>query len=128
VRRTGSDITLVGSGYSTLLCERAAQQLAAEGISAEVVDLRVLNPLHADVVRESAARTGRLCAVDGSWRTAGIAAEIVALVCESVQLKSRPIRVTLPDAPAPTSKPLEASYYPDEAAVAAAARRALRDN
>jgi pyruvate dehydrogenase E1 component beta subunit len=128
VRRAGNDITLVGSGYSTLLCERAAQQLSAEGISAEVVDLRVLNPLHAEVVCESAARTGRLCAVDGSWKTAGMAAEIVARVCESVQLKSKPVRVTLPDAPAPTSKPLEAVYYPDEAAVAAAARRALQDN
>jgi acetoin:2,6-dichlorophenolindophenol oxidoreductase subunit beta len=124
VRRSGTDITLVGCGYSTQLCLQAAEDLLRDGIDAEVIDLRVVGPLDAEAVVESVGKTGRLCVVDGAWRTAGIAAEVVARTCEStVSLKSRPVRVTLPDAPAPTSKPLEAIYYPDRGAVAAAARR-----
>jgi len=116
VRRPGSDITLVGAGYSAYLCEQAAERLAESGVNAEVVDLRVINPLEASVVLESVARTGRLCVVDGSWRTAGLAGEVLALVAENLvpgTLHSRPVRVVLPDAPAPTSKALEEIYYPD---------------
>jgi pyruvate/2-oxoglutarate/acetoin dehydrogenase E1 component len=126
VRRSGSDITLVGCGYSTQLCLQAAEDLHGLGIEAEVIDLRVVGPLDTEVVVESVGKTGRLCVVDGSWRTAGIAAEVVARTCESLgTLRARPVRVTLPDAPAPTSKPLEAIYYPDRAAVVAAARQTL---
>jgi pyruvate/2-oxoglutarate/acetoin dehydrogenase E1 component len=113
--RQGSDVTLVGAGYSAYLCEQAAELLAAEGLNAAVVDVRVLNPLDAAVIVESVATTGRLCVVDGSWRTAGFAGEIIARVTESLEpraWRSRPARVTLPDAPAPTSRPLEDAYYP----------------
>jgi pyruvate dehydrogenase E1 component beta subunit len=127
VRRAGSDVTLVGCGYSSQLCLLAADELQTAGVSAEVVDLRVVGPLDTAVVLESVKKTGRLCVVDGSWRTAGLAGEVVARVCESLgTLRSRPVRVTLPDAPAPTSQPLEALYYPDHRAVADAARGTLR--
>lgn len=128
VLRAGSDITLVGSGYATWLCEQAAADLAKEDISAEVIDLRVLNPFHPQVVAQSVAKTGRLVAVDDGWRTCGMAGEIVAAVVERVQpsaLKARPARIALPDAPAPTSRPLEAAYYPTAEHVAAAARSQL---
>jgi pyruvate/2-oxoglutarate/acetoin dehydrogenase E1 component len=122
VRRPGSDITLVGCGYSAFLCEQAAAQLRDAGVSAEVIDVRVLNPFDARIVIESVSRTRRLCAVDGGWRTAGFAAEVIARVAESVpQPLSPPVRITLPDAPAPTSKPLEAAYYPSAATIVAAA-------
>lgn len=112
--RTGTDITFVGAGYSAFLCEQAADVLANEGISAAVVDLRVINPLHIDPILSSVAVTGRLCVVDGGWRTAGLAGEVIARVVESTEigaLRSPPVRLTLPDAPAPTSAPLESVYY-----------------
>jgi len=112
--RSGCDVTLVGSGYTTHLCLQAAQELEARGVSAEVVDLRVLNPLDARLVVDSVARTGRLCVVDGGWRNCGMAGEVIARVTESLDpaaLKASPVRLTLPDAPAPTSRALEAGYY-----------------
>jgi pyruvate dehydrogenase E1 component beta subunit len=113
VRNEGSDITLVGCGFSTYLCEQAVPALARQGISTEVIDVRVLNPLDPGLILQSVEKTRRLLVVDGGWRTAGFAAEVVARVCESVRgLKALPARITLPDAPAPTSKPLEAAYYP----------------
>lgn len=128
ILRAGTDVTLVGSGYATWLCEQAAEALAAEGIDCEVVDLRVLNPLDPTVVVESVSRTGRLIAVDDGWRTCGMAGEIVAAVAERLEpsaFRTRPIRVALPDAPAPTSRALEEIYYPDRDTVIAAARRSV---
>jgi len=125
ILRKGTDITLAGSGYATWLCEQAADMLADEGLSAEVVDLRVLNPFEPDLIARSVQRTGRLLAVDDGWRTCGMAGEIIAAVFERVDpaaLKAKPARVALPDAPAPTSRPLEATYYPTVEDVAAAAR------
>ena len=68
-----------------------------------------------------------LLAVDGGWRTAGFAGEIIASVCErGVALAHPPVRITLPDAPAPTSKPLEAAYYATRTTLVDAARTLLR--
>lgn len=115
VIRGGSDVTLVGAGYSTWLCREAASVLQGHGVSVEVIDLRVLNPLDADAIIHSVKKTRRLCVVDGSWRTCGMAGEIIARVTESVpenMLLRAPVRITLPDAPAPTSGYLEKLYYP----------------
>lgn len=128
VVREGCDLTLVGAGHSAWLCEQAAELLAAENIRAEVVDMRVLSPLDARQIITSVRKTGRLFAVDGGWRTAGWSAEILAAVTEAVdpaQLRGRPVRIALADAPAPTSKVLEAIYYPTAASIADAVRAAL---
>jgi pyruvate/2-oxoglutarate/acetoin dehydrogenase E1 component len=114
ITRAGRDVTLVGCGYTAYQCLQAALELEKAGISAEVVDLRVLNPLQPRAVVESVSRTGRLCAVDGGWRNCGMAGEIIARVAEALDpsaLKSRPMRLTLAEAPAPTSRALEANYY-----------------
>lgn len=114
VVRAGTDITLVGCGYTTKLCVLAAEQLAHRGVAAEVIDVRVVNPLNAELIVESAARTNRLLAVDGDWRSCGLAAEIIALAAESRPLTAPPLRaarVTHPDAPAPTSRVLEEAFY-----------------
>jgi pyruvate/2-oxoglutarate/acetoin dehydrogenase E1 component len=111
----GSDITLVACGYSTYLAEQARTLLRLEDISAEVIDLRVLNPFDASVIIKSVRKTGRLIAVDGGWRNAGMAAQVIASVVEQVEpgtLRATPRRITLPDAPAPTSRVLEKIYYP----------------
>ena len=121
VLRQGADVTMVGSGYATWLCEQAAESLSDRGIDAEVIDLRVLNPLDIAPVADSVAKTGRLFIADDGWRNCGMAGEVIAATVERVDpamFKSRPARITLPDAPAPTSKPLEAAYYPTAADVA----------
>lgn len=113
--KSGEDITLVGSSYSTLLCREAADQLQSQGVKCDVFDLRVVNPLDILSIKQSVEKTGRLCVVDGGWKNCGLAGEVVAAVSEQLPpgvFKSSPQRVTLPDSPAPTSKPLEAAYYP----------------
>jgi pyruvate/2-oxoglutarate/acetoin dehydrogenase E1 component len=114
VLRSGSDCTLVGSGYSTYLCLEGAEMLKKQGISCEVVDLRVVNPLDFAPVVESVKKTGCLVVVDGGWRTCGLAGEVIAGAVEQLdpaELKASPIRLTLPNAPAPTSRVLEDVYY-----------------
>lgn len=128
ILRSGGDVTLVGSGYATWLCEQAAETLANENIQCEVIDLRILNPFDGDAIAESVERTGRLVAVDDGWSTCGLAAEIIASASERVSpalMKARPVRITLPDAPAPTSRALEENYYPTTERVISAIRDAL---
>lgn len=111
----GSDLTIVASGYSTRLAMEA-RALASMGISVEVIDLRILNPLRADVIVKSVTKTGRLLVLDGGWRTCGMAGEVIAAAVEALPpnvWKKSPARITLPDAPAPTSRVLEKAYYPN---------------
>ena len=115
VRRKGTDITIVAASFSVRLAMQAADELAKKGIAAEVVDVRVLNPLDRAPIVDSARRTGRLLAVDGGWQTCGLAGELIASAVEALPpktWKAAPRRLTLPAAPAPTSKPLEQAYYP----------------
>lgn len=112
---SGSDVTVVASGYSTRLALDAAEVLKTSGISVDMIDLRVLNPLDVTKIIESIAKTGRLLVIDGGWGPCGVAGEVIAQVAEcahSVALKKSPIRLTLPFAPAPTARILEQSYYP----------------
>jgi pyruvate/2-oxoglutarate/acetoin dehydrogenase E1 component len=112
----GSDITIVACGYSTLLARQARELLLEHEVSAEVVDLRVLNPFDPQVILQSVTKTRRLLVVDGGWRTCGMSAEVMARCAEELvpgSLVSSPCRITLPDAPAPTSRVLEKAYYPD---------------
>jgi len=124
----GGDLTIAASGYSTLLAMQAREALLAEGVSAEVIDLRVLNPFNPDVIVDSVRKTGRLLVVDGSWRTAGFSAEVIASVAERLSGRewlSPPRRLTLPDAPAPTSRVLEKIYYPQMVDVKSAAMKLM---
>jgi pyruvate dehydrogenase E1 component beta subunit len=124
----GNDLTIVASGFSTQLALSARDEMLASGFHVEVVDLRVLNPINPTEVLASVVRTGRLLVVDGGWRTCGMAGEVIALVSEGIApsiLKKQPVRITLPDAPAPTSRVLEQLYYPAVSTVVSAARRLL---
>ena len=128
VIRRGDDVTLVGAGYATYLVEQAAARLGEDGVDAEVIDLRVLNPLDIGPVVDSVQRTGRLVVVDGGWTTCGLAGEVIASVVERLEpgvLQAAPRRITLQDAPAPSSGPLEALYYPTVGRVVQVAREAL---
>jgi pyruvate/2-oxoglutarate/acetoin dehydrogenase E1 component len=127
VRRQGSDITLIGISWMASENLRAAAMLAREGIEAEVIDLRSLKPWDRDTVAASVARTGRAVVADAGWRMAGAASEIAAEVGERVfgELRAPIARVTLPDAPAPSSRAEEQAYYPAAGQIASAARRVL---
>lgn len=128
VLREGSDITLAGCSWATLLNLQAAETLSKQGISAEVVDCRILNPFDRKPLIKSAGKTGRLLAVDGSWATCGMSAEILASAFEGVDhraWKSAPRRIALADSPAPTSAPLERLYYPNVEGVVEAARKMI---
>lgn len=127
VLRQGSDVTLVGFSWTTKLNLEAADLLAGEGIDAEVIDLRVLNPLDLTPVLDSVARTGRVVVSEGDWASCGVASEVICQVVEQLgpsALTAPPRRVTLAAAPAPTSRNLEKLFYPTAHTVADAARGA----
>jgi acetoin:2,6-dichlorophenolindophenol oxidoreductase subunit beta len=129
VVREGDAITVAAAGYSVRLALEAADLLSGRGLEAEVIDLRVINPLQIDRVLASVKRTGHLAAVDGGWSTCGLAAEVICSVIERLPagaLQAPPRRITLPAAPAPTSGPLEAAYYPSPERVAACLEESLR--
>ena len=114
VAQLGKDVTIVAISYMVLEALEAAERLAAQGIEAEVLDLRCLRPLDREGLLRSVRKTGRLVAVDQAWACAGMSAEILACVVEDPQtcLKNPPRRVTLPDCPTPTSPALAAEFYP----------------
>jgi len=114
VSTAGSDLTIVGSSYASLLARDAAKILVEENIFAEVIDVRVLNPLKIDTIIKSVEKTKHLLVLDSGWLSGGFAGEIVSQVSEKLPvgiLKKSPIRLALPDAPAPSSRFLEEEYY-----------------
>ena len=127
VRRRGSDVTLIGISTMAREAVRAAAALEAEGISAEVIDLRSLKPWDQETVLSSVRKTGRAVVADTGWRTGGASAEIAATIGELAfdALRTPVLRVALPDTPAPTSRAEESAYYPGALQIAEAARRTL---
>ena len=100
-------------------------------IESEVIDIRVLNPLDNRVILESVERTGRLVVVDGGWASCGFSSEIIATVAQHIEptkLLAKPARVTLPAAPAPSSKFLELEYYPSTMDVVGIAMNLLQNS
>lgn len=127
VRRTGSDLTLVTYGGSLPRALAAAETLAAEGIEAEVIDLRVLRPLDMATVLASVGRTHRVLVVDEGWRTCSLAAELLARIAEDAfyELDAPPARVCSEEVPIPYAKHMEEAALPMPPKIVAAAR-ALR--
>lgn len=110
----GKDITIVGVSYSCHLGVEVAKSLQSEGISCEVIDLRVINPLDITPVIESVKKTRRVVVLDGGWKNCGLAGEIIASIVENIDpgiLLSKPARLTSPSVSAPTSLELEKKYY-----------------
>lgn len=124
IRRPGDDVTLVALSKAVEWALEAADGLAQEGIEAEVVDVRSVQPLDLDLLAASVARTGRAVVVHEAVVTGGIGAEIAAALSERVfdELRAPVMRVGAPFAPVPASPALEALYAPGADAVVAAAR------
>ncbi len=113
VLREGSDVTIVTWGATTLETLRAAAELDARGIGAEVIDLATLSPIDSETILESVAKTGRLVIAHEAARNAGVGAEVAALVCEHAlyDLEAPIQRVTGYDTVMPLFK-LELDYMP----------------
>jgi pyruvate dehydrogenase E1 component beta subunit len=124
VLREGEDATLVGWGVGVHHALQAATQLADEGLSAEIIDLRTLAPLDRDTLIRSVVKTGRLLVIDDDYRNCGVAAEVIASVCEdaSVKLRATPRRITFPDVPVPYAPEMERPLLPDARKVVEAVR------
>jgi len=117
VIKEGKDITLIGSSYSTKLALDVSEILSSKySVTSEVIDMRVLSPIKKTNLIKSITKTKNYAVIDGGTKTSGYASEIIASLSESLphnSLDSRPLRFTLPDSPAPTSRALEKIYYHD---------------
>jgi pyruvate/2-oxoglutarate/acetoin dehydrogenase E1 component len=127
VRREGGDVTIVATGWTLGHATRAAETLAAEGVSVEVIDPRTINPLDTETVLASVAKTGRLVLVDQATRHASVSAVIAAEVAEHgfSSLRAPIVQVTAHDASIPYSQPMEDYILPSEEKVVAAVRQVL---
>lgn len=124
VAREGDDLTIVAWSHQAFVAERAAAQLAAEGIDAEVIDLRTLCPLDTDTLIESARHTGRVMILEEGPKTGGFAAEIAAQIMEQAhEYLEQPVRrIAGADFPIPSAKNLEAACLPAYDSILALAR------
>jgi 2-oxoisovalerate dehydrogenase E1 component beta subunit len=124
IRRMGRDLSIVTYGAMVWTALDAAASLEAEGIDAEVLDLRTLLPLDEDAIVASIAKTNRGMILHEATRTGGIGAEIAAVIAERCfeYLDAPLVRVTAPDTPVPFSPPLEEFFLPDAEKVCRAAR------
>jgi pyruvate dehydrogenase E1 component beta subunit len=127
VRREGADVTLLTYGGTLGITLEAAEKLAADGIEARVVDLRVLRPLDDETILESIARTHRAVIVDEGWRSGSLAAEVSARIMEQAffELDAPVQRVCSAEVPMPYAGHLEQAALPQTETVVQAARSAV---
>ncbi|MFE3249120.1 alpha-ketoacid dehydrogenase subunit beta [Streptomyces sp. NPDC059209] len=127
IRRSGKDVSLITHGGSLGKTLQAADQLAAEGIDAEVIDLRTLRPLDNETILGSVRRTHRAVVIDEGWRTAGLSAEVAATIAEQsfYDLDAPVERVCGAEVPTPYAAQLEEAALPQPAEIADAAHRTV---
>jgi pyruvate/2-oxoglutarate/acetoin dehydrogenase E1 component len=132
VKRAGSDVTVVALAWLVHEALAAAEELAQEGISVEVIDPRTLVPLDRDTIRRSVQKTGRLVIADEAGPTAGFSAEVAAIVTEDAltfaRLKAPVKRVCALQVPIPYSPVLENRVFPDRHRIVAGIREVLQAN
>jgi 2-oxoisovalerate dehydrogenase E1 component beta subunit len=125
VKRVGDDVTIVTYGAMVHRALEAAEDLAEEGISAEVVDLRTVYPLDEETILESVAKTSRVLVLYESLRFLGVGAEVAAMIGEKgfEHLDAPIVRLAPPDTPVPFSPPLEDAFLPQVADIVEAVQR-----
>jgi pyruvate/2-oxoglutarate/acetoin dehydrogenase E1 component len=128
VRRAGGDLSILTYGASLHKALEASEQLAQSGVSAEVVDLRVLRPLDDAAIMASVAKTHRVLIVDEGWRSGGISAEISARIHEQAFYElDRPVaRLCTAEVPIPYAKHLEDAALPQVETIVASAQALVR--
>ena len=119
VRREGTDVTLVSFNKMMLPTMEAANKLEAEGISAEVIDLRTIRPLDHHTIIESVKKTNRLVVIDESWPFAGVSSEVAYEVQKYAfdYLDAPVIRVNAADTSLPYAAPFVEAYLPNAAKI-----------
>jgi pyruvate dehydrogenase E1 component beta subunit len=128
VHREGADVTLVGYSGSVYQCMQAADLLASNGVSAEVINLRTLNPLDVETIVHSIAKTHRAVLVEDDWKFGGFQGEVSATIMEHAfdELDAPIGRVCGADVPIPYAKELEQAALPQPAQIVAAAKALMR--
>ncbi|MFN2327040.1 MAG: pyruvate dehydrogenase complex E1 component subunit beta [Gemmatimonadales bacterium] len=126
-KREGGDVTIICHSKTVGISLKAAEQLAKDGVEADVIDLRTIRPLDTEAILESVGRTNRVVVAEEGWSFAGVGAQVVDLIQrEAFDLLDAPVlRVTGADVPMPYNKHLEKAAKVDPAKVVAAARRVL---
>jgi 2-oxoisovalerate dehydrogenase E1 component len=129
VKREGTDVTIISYSRMVLRALEAAEKLADQGVSAEVVDLRCLKPLDMETVVQSVRKTGRVVGVSEGYRTGGFMSELFTQINESAfdWLDAPMVRVTAADVPVPMSETLEDAAIPGVEAIIAGVHKVLRD-
>jgi acetoin:2,6-dichlorophenolindophenol oxidoreductase subunit beta len=127
VVQEGKDVTLFAIAGSVPLALKAAQEVAGDGVSVELIDPRTIKPLDIATVLASVKKTGRFIAVDPAHKSCSIASEIAATVAEQGfwDLKAPIVRVTTPDIPIPFASSMERDLYPTTARIVAAIRATM---
>jgi pyruvate dehydrogenase E1 component beta subunit len=115
VIREGTDITLIGYNYSVHWCLAAADKLAQEGISAEIIDLRSLKPIDRETIRHSIEKTHRILVAEEDEAAVGVGSEVITGIIEDCffALDAQPVRVHAADVPVPYNRHLEKAAIPD---------------
>jgi pyruvate/2-oxoglutarate/acetoin dehydrogenase E1 component len=129
-RRPGRDVTLITYGWSLHKCLAAAEELAREGVEAEVLDLRTLRPLDDATIMTSVHRTRRVVIVDEGWRSGSLSAEIATRIMEQAfyDLDAPVARVCTAEAPVPYARHLEDAALPSPARIVRAVRAVVAGN
>ena len=124
IAREGKDVTIISWSMGMSYALKAAEELAAEGIEAEVIDLRTLKPMDTETIVESVKKTGRCVTVEEGWAQSGVGAEIAARLMEHAfdYLDAPVVRVTGKDVPMPYAANLEKLALPSAAEVVEAAK------
>jgi len=127
IKREGGDVTIVCHSKTVSVALKAADQLAQDGVNAEVLDLRTIRPLDAESVLASVAKTHRCVVVEEGWSFAGVGAEVVDLIQRDAfdELDAPVLRVTGADVPMPYNKQLEKAAKADPAKVVGAVNQVL---
>lgn len=124
IKREGTDLTILSVSLMVHRSLDAAEQLAEEGINAEVIDLRTLVPLDKETILESVKKTHRVLVVDEDYKSFGMSGELIAIIAEEAldYLDAPPKRLAVPDVPIPYSRPLEQFVLPSVERIVQAAR------
>ncbi len=127
IRRAGSDVTIIAYGGSVHKALTAAEELATEGVSAEVIDLRSLRPLDRDAIIGSVSRTHRAVVIDEAWKTGSLASEISAILAEDAfyELDAPIARVCTLEVPIPYARHLEEAAIPQVDRIVEAVKRSV---
>jgi len=129
IKRVGEDLTIIATSSMVQEALKAADQLDADGVHAEVIDPRTLVPLDKETLVRSAIKTGRVIVVDEGYRSYGVTSELATTILEQAfyYLICPIVRIGALDVPVPFSKPLEDATIPSASQIVAAAKHLVNE-